>query len=68
MAIIKTEIKEAYDTEENWKTHNPLLLSGQLAFSSDKQGQYKIGDSIHPNILAYETIFVPKIEHWLLSL
>lgn len=44
MAIIKTKIKEAYDTEENWRTHNPLLLSGQLAFSSDKQGQYKIGD------------------------
>ena len=35
---------------------------------SYKTSGHSNGDGIHPNILAYETIFVPKIEHWLLSL
>ena len=44
--IINTKIREAYDTEANWIKHNPVLLAGQLAFSSDKYGKYKIGDGI----------------------
>lgn len=52
--IIKTKHKQAYDTEENWKTNNPILLAGQLAYSSDKYGKYKIGDGIsHWNELDY---------------
>ena len=42
--IIDTKIREAYDTEANWIKYNPVLLSGQLAYSSDKYGKYKIGD------------------------
>lgn len=42
--IINTKIREAYDTEANWIKHNPVLLAGQLAFSSDKYGKYKIGN------------------------
>lgn len=41
---LKVKIQEAYDTEGNWRTINPVLLEGQLAFSSDKYGKYKIGD------------------------
>lgn len=44
--IIDTKIREAYDTEANWIKYNPVLLSGQLAYSSDKYGKYKIGDGI----------------------
>lgn len=42
--IINAKIREAYDTEANWNSNNPVLLQGQLAFSSDKYGYYKIGD------------------------
>lgn len=44
--ILNTKIREAYDTEANWMKHNPVLLAGQLAFSSDKYGKYKIGDGV----------------------
>lgn len=43
---LNVKLKEAYDTEANWKTVDPVLLAGQLAFSSDKNGRYKIGDGI----------------------
>lgn len=42
--IIDTKIREAYDTEANWMKYNPVLLAGQLAFSSDKYGKYKVGN------------------------
>ena len=41
---INVKIQEAYDTEANWKSKNSILLAGQVAYSSDKYGQYKIGD------------------------
>ena len=43
---LRAKIREAYDTEANWIANDPVLLSGQLAFSSDKYGKYKIGDGI----------------------
>ena len=46
--------KQAYDTEENWTTNNPILLAGQLAYSSDKYGKYKLGNgTAHWNDLDY---------------
>lgn len=42
--ILNTKIREAYDTEANWMKYNPVLLAGQLAFSSDKYGKYKVGN------------------------
>lgn len=42
--IVDVKIQERYDTEANWSTHNPVLLIGEIAFSSDKNGQFKIGD------------------------
>ena len=42
--ILNTKIREAYDTEANWIKYNPILLTGQLAFSSDKYGKYKVGN------------------------
>ncbi len=44
MSTINVKIREAYDTEQNWSSKNPILLAGQLAYSSDKYGKYKIGD------------------------
>lgn len=41
---IKTKIREAYDLEYYWSYYDPVLLTGQLAYSSDKYGKYKIGD------------------------
>lgn len=41
---INVRIKHKYDTEANWSSKNPVLLKGEIAFSSDKNGQFKIGD------------------------
>lgn len=41
---INVKIREAYDTEQNWRQNNPVLYSGQLAISSDKHGMYKVGN------------------------
>ena len=43
---LRVKIQDAYDTELNWKTNDPVLLSGQVAFSSDKYGKYKVGDGV----------------------
>lgn len=57
---IKVKIKQCYDTEENYKANNPVLLEGQLAYTKDKYGKYKIGDGVsHWNDLDYtENIFI----------
>lgn len=43
---LRVKIQDAYDTEFNWKTNDPVLLAGQVAFSSDKYGKYKVGDGV----------------------
>ena len=43
---INVRFKQRYDTEANWKSANPVLLSGEMAISSDKNDAYKVGDGI----------------------
>ena len=42
--ILNVKLREAYDTEANWTSNNPVLLKGQMAISSDKNGMHKVGD------------------------
>ena len=42
--VITTKLKQRYDTESNWTSKNPVLLAGELAISSDKDGLYKVGN------------------------
>lgn len=42
--VINTRIKHKFDTEANWRSNDPVLLAGELAFSSDTVGKYKIGN------------------------
>lgn len=42
--VISTKLKQRYDTESNWTSKNPVLLAGELAISSDKDGLYKVGN------------------------
>ena len=44
--IINTRIRQKYDSEANWKSKNPILLDGELAFSRDKNNKYKVGDGV----------------------
>lgn len=41
---INVKIKQRTDTEANWSSNNPVLLKGEMAISSDKNGMYKVGD------------------------
>lgn len=41
---INVRFKQKYDTEANWTSANPVLLAGEMAISSDKNGKYKVGN------------------------
>ena len=51
--------KQRIDTEKNWKTYNPVLLKGELAFTSDKAAAISKSDVI--NALGYEP---PEANTW----
>lgn len=54
---LRVKIQDAYDTEVNWIANDPVLLAGQIAFSSDKYGKYKVGDGVKTwNQLEYITL------------
>lgn len=42
--ILDVKIKQRYDTEANWSSANPVLLEGEIAISSDKNGMFKVGN------------------------
>lgn len=42
--INDVRIQQRYDTEVNWTNNNPVLLKGELAFTSDRGFKYKIGN------------------------
>lgn len=44
---LNIRIKHKYDTEANWNKNNPVLLSGEIALTSDKFGKHKVGDGTH---------------------
>lgn len=44
---LNIRIKHKYDTEANWNKNNPILLSGEIAITSDKFGKHKVGDGTH---------------------
>lgn len=41
---INVKLRQRIDTENNWAVKNPVLLNGEMAVSSDKDGRYKIGN------------------------
>lgn len=44
---LNIRIKHKYDTEANWNKNNPVLLSGEIAITSDKFDKHKVGDGTH---------------------
>lgn len=44
---LNIRIKHKYDTEANWNKNDPVLLSGEIAITSDKFGKHKVGDGTH---------------------
>lgn len=44
---LNIRIKHKYDTKANWNKNNPVLLSGEIAITSDKFGKHKVGDGTH---------------------
>lgn len=42
--VLSVKIKQRYDTESNWSANNPVLLAGEMAISSDRNGMYKTGN------------------------
>lgn len=41
---LNVRIQQKYDTEANWVSKDPVLLSGEMAISSDKNGMFKTGN------------------------
>ena len=44
---LNIRIKHKYDTEAKKNKNNPVLLSGEIAITSDKFGKHKVGDGTH---------------------
>lgn len=44
---LNIRIKHKYDTKANWNKNNPVLLSGEIAITSDNFGKHKVGDGTH---------------------
>lgn len=44
---LKARFKHACKTESEWSNSNPILLKGEVAYSSDKNNKYKVGDGTH---------------------
>ncbi len=44
--IINVRIQQRYDTEANWKAKDPVLLKGEIVYTSDgtNMGKYKVGN------------------------
>lgn len=54
---INSRFKHPYKPENYWKQINPILLDGEIVYSSDKDGYYKIGDGTKTwSELSYITI------------
>lgn len=54
---ISVRIKNRIDTEANYILNNPILLDGEIAYTSDvgKRGLYKLGDGVsHWSELTYQ--------------
>lgn len=61
--IFSARKKERVDTETNWMKHDPILLKGELAFSSDKKNMYKLGDGTSKwSELSYTSVTVTAEE------
>ena len=41
---LNVRMKQAVRTEAEWTSDNPVLLEGEVAYSSDKNNMYKVGD------------------------
>lgn len=41
---LRSRVLHAYKTEAQWTSLDPVLKSGEMAFSSDKYGYYKLGN------------------------
>ena len=52
MSTLTAKIQLRRDTSANWTTNNPILLAGEIAFTSDvfytgtDQQRFKIGDGV----------------------
>lgn len=42
--VINGRIRHATKTESSWSSSNPILKKGEIAFSSDRNNMYKVGD------------------------
>lgn len=43
---LKVTLQQKYDTDANWAAKDPVLLAGEIAFSYDKDNDYKVGDGV----------------------
>lgn len=60
---LKARLKHATKTEAEWKTANPVLLEGEVAYSSDKR-QQKTGDGTSTwSALSYDSAIPTSHEH-----
>lgn len=61
--IIKAQMKQRIDTEDNWKAKNPVLLNGELGLISGDP-RYKIGNGTSPwNDLPFRGVGIEEYDN-----
>lgn len=61
--IIKAQMKQRIDTEDNWKAKNPVLLNGELGLISGDP-RYKIGNGTTPwNDLPFRGVGIEEYDN-----
>ena len=58
---LNVRIQNKYDTEANWEAKNPVLLKGEVAFTSDgnNAGKYKVGNGTSKwSVLQYSKAYL----------
>ena len=59
---LNVRMKQAVRTEAEWTSDNPVLLEGEVAYSSDKNNMYKVGDGTSRwNALPYNKIYTNQL-------
>ena len=59
--IVNVRVQNKYDTEANWKAKDPVLLKGEVAFTSDgnNAGKHKVGNGTSKwSVLQYSKAYL----------
>lgn len=60
---LSVRLKSAVKTSSEWAASNPILLKGEVAYTSDNGYRYKVGNGTSTwALLPYNTVFLDEYD------